>query len=67
MWFPRPKRVEVKFGAPLDLSALRSEAASCPKPRLKEVYQEIAVAVMRAISALEPRPDGPALDPENNG
>jgi 1-acyl-sn-glycerol-3-phosphate acyltransferase len=50
--FPRPHPVCVKFGKALDLSDLRAEAKSCPKPRQKEIYQEVADRIMRAISEL---------------
>jgi 1-acyl-sn-glycerol-3-phosphate acyltransferase len=55
--FPRPRRLTVKYGHPLDFTQLRSEAASCSKPRLKEIYQEVADEIMRAIAQLEPRRD----------
>jgi 1-acyl-sn-glycerol-3-phosphate acyltransferase len=51
---PRPgKRVAVKFGRPIDFTALRVEAKSCSKPRLKEIYQEVADQVMASIARLE--------------
>lgn len=53
--FPRPKRVMVKYGEPLDFRLLREEAASCPKSRLKEIYQQVADEIMAAIGKLEPR------------
>ena len=37
--------------------ALREEAKSCPKPRLKAIYQEIADQLMAAIAKLEPVAD----------
>jgi 1-acyl-sn-glycerol-3-phosphate acyltransferase len=64
MRFPRPGRVAVTFGPPLDLSVLKAEAARCSKPRLKEVYKEIAIAVMNAIAGLEPRLDCPRCNSE---
>jgi len=58
MTFPRPRRrVTVKYGHPLDFSALRAEAADCSKPRLKAIYQEVSDAIMRAIASLEPHED----------
>ena len=51
--FPRPRRVVVKYGAPLDFKALREEAKTCTKPRLKQIYQEIADQLMTAIAKLE--------------
>jgi 1-acyl-sn-glycerol-3-phosphate acyltransferase len=50
---PRPHKVVVHFGKPLDFSALRKEAETCPKPRLKEIYQEVANRIMEAIAELE--------------
>jgi hypothetical protein len=47
----------VKYGDPLDFRALRKEAAHCPKPRLKEIYQQVANEIMAAIAKLEPRED----------
>jgi 1-acyl-sn-glycerol-3-phosphate acyltransferase len=54
---PRPHQVIVKFGRPLDFSALRKEARIAPKPRVKEIYQEVSEQIMAAIVQLEPRPD----------
>lgn len=55
--FPRPTRIVVKYGAPLDVTAWRVEAKSCDKQRLKVIYQEVADAIMAAIAKLEPRAD----------
>jgi len=52
--FPKPKRVTVKYGRPLDFRELRAEAKSCSKERLKEIYQQIADEIMTAIARLEP-------------
>ena len=49
---PRPRRVAVKYGNPLDFTALREEAKTCAKPRLKQIYQEIADEIMAAIGEL---------------
>jgi len=54
---PRPRRVAVKYGKPLNLEALRAEAATCSKPRVKEIYQQVADAIMAEIARLEPRAD----------
>lgn len=51
--WPRPRKVIVRYGPPLDFRALRDEAKSCPKPRLKEIYQQVANDIMASISALE--------------
>lgn len=55
--FPKPHRVIVKYGPPMAFEKLRAEAASCPKPRLKEIYQEVADEIMAAIAKLEPVAD----------
>lgn len=54
MKIPRPRRVVVKYGKPLDFAALRAEAKTCSKPRLKEIYQQVADEIMAAIAKLEP-------------
>ena len=41
----------------MNFAVLRAEAANCSKPRLKEIYQEIADEIMAAIAKLEPRKD----------
>ena len=55
--FPKPKRVAVKYGIPMEFRVLREEAKTCSKQRLKEIYQQIADEIMAAISKLEPRQD----------
>lgn len=52
--FPRPHRVQVKYGEPMDFAALRAEAKSCSKDRLKVIYQEVADELMAAIAKLQP-------------
>ena len=54
---PRPRRVIVKFGHPLNFAAARAEAKTCSKPRLKQIYQEIADELMARIAKLEPCAD----------
>jgi 1-acyl-sn-glycerol-3-phosphate acyltransferase len=54
---PRPRKVIVKFGKPMGFSALREEAKTAPKPRLKEIYQEVADQIMGEIARLEAEPD----------
>jgi len=51
--FPRPRRVTVKFGPPLHFQELRAEAKTCSKPRLKEIYQQVAAEIMAAIGRVE--------------
>lgn len=55
--FPHPKRVMVKYGMPMRFEKLRAEARTCDKPRLKQIYQEIANELMAEIAKLEPRED----------
>jgi 1-acyl-sn-glycerol-3-phosphate acyltransferase len=57
MKFPRPRPIAVKYGAPLLFEALRAEAKTCTKPRLKEIYQQVANEIMAAIAKLEPVED----------
>jgi len=52
--FPRPRRVMVKYGKPMDFQKLRTEAKTCDKARLKQIYQEVADEIMAAIAKLEP-------------
>ncbi len=55
--FPLPFRIAVKYGMPMTFLALRTEAKSCSKARLKEIYQQVANEIMEAISKLEPHED----------
>jgi 1-acyl-sn-glycerol-3-phosphate acyltransferase len=57
MPWPRPRRVAVKYGVPMLFVDLRAEARTCTKPRLKQIYQEVADQIMAAIASLEPRTD----------
>lgn len=54
MRFPRPRRGEGIYGAPMTFAELRAEAKSAPKPRQKEIYQEVADQLMEAIAELGP-------------
>jgi 1-acyl-sn-glycerol-3-phosphate acyltransferase len=56
MKLPRPRRVVVKYGKPMLFTELRTEAETCSKPRLKEIYQEVADQIMAEIASLEPTP-----------
>ncbi len=58
MRFPRPHRVAVKFGCPLFFERFRAEAKTCSKPRLKQIYQQVADEIMAAIAKLESTQDG---------
>jgi 1-acyl-sn-glycerol-3-phosphate acyltransferase len=55
--FPRPHQVTVKYGRPMNFEALRAEAKTCDKTRLKEIYQQVADEIMAAIAKLEPKAD----------
>lgn len=57
MSLPRPRRLLVKYGQPLDFAALRAEVPGAAKERLKAIYQEVADQIMAAIAAMEPQPD----------
>jgi len=57
MRFPRPRRLAVKFGKPIDFSELRAEAQVCSKQRLKAIYQQTADEIMAAIAKLQPHED----------
>lgn len=54
---PRPWRIAVKYGEPMRFQRLRAEAKTASKARLKEIYQEVADELMRAIARLEPCQD----------
>jgi 1-acyl-sn-glycerol-3-phosphate acyltransferase len=57
MLLPRPRRLTVKYGQVMLFEALRAEAASCSKQRLKEIYQLVADKIMAEIARLEPHND----------
>jgi 1-acyl-sn-glycerol-3-phosphate acyltransferase len=57
MKFPLPKPVAVKYGRPMPFEKLRSEAKTCSKARLKEIYQEVANELMAEIAKLQPCED----------
>ncbi|HET7625546.1 MAG TPA: lysophospholipid acyltransferase family protein [Verrucomicrobiae bacterium] len=65
MKIPKPHRVAVKYGRPMDFAKLRAEAKICSKARLKIIYQEVADEIMAAISKLEPCEDRETFPPEN--
>lgn len=52
--FPKPCRVAVKYGHPMNFATQRAEAKTCSKARLKEIYQEVADEIMSAIGRLQP-------------
>lgn len=51
-WIPWPRKVVVHFGPAEPFAAARGEAATCPKPRLKQLYQEVADQLMERSQAL---------------
>ena len=51
--WPRPRPVSIRFGPALRFEPQLAEAQTCPKERLKELYQEVSERIMAAISALE--------------
>lgn len=57
MILPRPKSIAVKYAKPMAFAELRAEARVCSKPRLKEIYQQVADEIMAAITALQPCED----------
>ena len=54
---PRPYRVAVKYGQPMNFAQLRAEAKVCSKPRLKQIYQQVADEIIGAIAKLQPYED----------
>ena len=54
---PHPVGIAVKYGRPMKFEALRAEAKSCDKARLKQIYQQVADEIMAAIAKLEPKAD----------
>lgn len=67
--WPRPGKVEVKFGRPLRFDAARAAALGADTAQAKRIYQQIADRVMDEVRRLEPgrelesfpRPDGRTL------
>lgn len=51
---PKPCRVIVKFGQPIDFAELCAKARNCSKTQLRQIYLQIADAVMTALAKLEP-------------
>jgi len=55
--FPKPHKIAAKYGKPMDFTDLRTEARTCSKARLKQIYQEVADQIMAEIAKLEPCQD----------
>ncbi len=53
---PKPCKLHVIFGHPLDFAELRTEARNCSKARLKQIYQQVADELMAAVAKLWPQP-----------
>lgn len=51
-WFPRPRKIVVCFGAADAFATARAEAATCARPRLKEMYQQVTDEIMTRIGEL---------------
>ncbi len=64
---PRPYRVAIKFGHAMDFRQLRERAQTCPRPQLREIYQQVADEIMRAIAELKPEREPLTAAPENIG
>jgi len=58
--FPHPHPVAVTYGQPMLFEKLRAEAKTVCRPRLKEIYQEVADQIMAAIADLGPDQAQPA-------
>lgn len=54
--FPRPGRVIINFGQPLDFSALCARAEGCSKAELKGLYQLATDQIMESVAQLRPKP-----------
>ncbi len=50
--FPRPRRVSIRFGLPLDFALVRKEAESRARAELKELYKRVANEAMEAVARL---------------
>ena len=55
--WPRPRRVQIKVGHPIDFEKLRREAKTADKDRIKQIYQEAADQIMASIAQLTPNKD----------
>jgi 1-acyl-sn-glycerol-3-phosphate acyltransferase len=52
--FPKPHKIMAKYGKPMYFVALRAEAKTCSKARLKHIYQEVADQIMAEVAKLQP-------------
>jgi len=53
-FLPRPVRIEVLFGEPMDMHLWRERMAHAPSFARKDLYRQTAQAIMDAIAALQP-------------
>ena len=51
---PRLAPIAVKFGHPIHFHSLREKAATCPRPELRNLYQQATDETMTAIAAMRP-------------
>ena len=51
---PRLAPIAVKFGHPIHFHSLREKAATCPRPELRNLYQQATNETMTAIAAMRP-------------
>ena len=56
--FPRPRKVVVRYGEPLDFTELRAAAAHGTRDARRAAYDHIAGELMAAIAALGPDREG---------
>ena len=52
--FPKPVKIIISYGKPLEFKELREEAKNCSHERLKAIYQEIADQIMEKIGQIRP-------------
>ena len=50
---PRPRRIGIRYGPALRFEAQVAEAATASRPRVKELYQQVADEILSAIGRLE--------------
>lgn len=63
---PRPHRVELTFGEPMDFAELRREARRTKGPAAKSLYQRAAENLIAAINGLNPNPTASPYDSGKN-
>jgi 1-acyl-sn-glycerol-3-phosphate acyltransferase len=51
---PRLAPIAVKFGHPIHFHSLREKAATCPRPELRNLYQQATDETMTAIATMRP-------------